>query len=49
MRTFNWGDFLFLLLAIRWTLALSAGAFLFGGALGLLIALARVSARRTCV
>lgn len=46
MRTFNWGDFLFLLLAIRWTLALSAGAFLFGGILGLLIALARVSARR---
>lgn len=46
MRSFGWNDFLFLLLAIRWTLLLSAGAFLFGGLIGLAIALARVSVRR---
>jgi polar amino acid transport system permease protein len=45
MRTFGWGDFVFLLLAMRWTLVLSAGAFLFGGIIGLVIALARVSPR----
>jgi polar amino acid transport system permease protein len=31
---------------MRWTLVLSAGAFFFGGIIGALIALARVSARR---
>ncbi|RYE91687.1 MAG: amino acid ABC transporter permease, partial [Oxalobacteraceae bacterium] len=46
MRSFGWTDFLFLLLAIRWTLVLSAGAFLFGGLLGLAIALMRVSGQR---
>lgn len=44
MRSFTWGDFVFMLLAIRWTLVLSAGAFLFGGLIGAAIALARVSA-----
>ena len=43
MRTFGAGDLVFLLLAMRWTLALSAGAFLFGGLLGAAIALARIS------
>ena len=43
MRAFGWGDFVFLLLAIRWTLVLAAGAFLFGGLIGLAIALMRVS------
>ena len=46
MRSFTLADLGFLVLAIRWTLALSAGAFVFGGAIGLFIALARVSARR---
>lgn len=46
MRTLGSGDLLFLLLAMRWTLVLSAGAFLFGGVIGLAVALARVSARR---
>ena len=46
MRSFGWGDFLFLLLAIRWTVLLSAGAFLFGGIIGIAVALARVSTRR---
>jgi polar amino acid transport system permease protein len=44
VRSFTWGDFVFMLLAIRWTLVLSAGAFLFGGLIGAAIALARVSA-----
>lgn len=43
MRHLGPGDFIFLLLAIRWTLLLSAGAFLFGGLIGLAVALARVS------
>ena len=46
MRSFGVGDFIFLLLAIRWTLVLSAGAFVFGGLVGAALALARVSARR---
>ncbi len=46
MRTLGTGDILFLLLAMRWTLVLSAGAFVFGGLIGAGIALARVSARR---
>ena len=46
MRSFTLADLGFLVLAIRWTLALSAGAFVFGGTIGLVIALARVSARR---
>jgi polar amino acid transport system permease protein len=46
VRTLSTGDVLFLLLAMRWTLVLSAAAFVFGGLVGLLIALARVSPRR---
>jgi len=46
MRTFGVGDVVFLLLALRWTIVLAAGAFVFGGAIGLAIALARVSDRR---
>ena len=46
MRHFGFGDLLFLIEAIRWTLVLSAAAFLFGGAIGLVVALARVSGRR---
>ena len=45
MRNLGAGDILFLLLAMRWTLVLSAGAFVFGGMVGAVIALARVSAR----
>ncbi len=46
MRSFGGGDLLFLVLAMRWTVVLSAGAFVFGGAFGLAVALARVSTRR---
>ncbi len=46
MRTLGFGDVVFLLLAMRWTLVLSAGAFVFGGAIGVAIALSRVSAAR---
>ncbi len=45
MRTFGFGDLVFLLLAMRWTLVLSAGAFVFGGLIGAAIALARLSTR----
>ena len=45
MRIFITGDLLFILLAIRWTLLLSLASFFFGGAVGLLVALARVSPR----
>ncbi len=47
MRTFGSGDLVFMLLALRWTVALAAGAFVFGGAIGLAVALARVSGGRT--
>ncbi len=46
MRQFNWGDFTFLVLAIRWTVLLSLYAAVGGGFVGLLIALARTSTRR---
>jgi polar amino acid transport system permease protein len=46
MRSLSLGDFIFLLLAVRWTLLLSAFGFIGGGALGLLIALLRVSSSR---
>lgn len=42
-REFEWPEFVFLAMAMRWTLALSAVAFLGGGTLGFLIALARTS------
>jgi polar amino acid transport system permease protein len=47
VRAFGFGDLVFLLLALRWTVVLAAGAFLFGGVIGLGIALARVSPSRT--
>ncbi|VVE55003.1 amino acid ABC transporter permease [Pandoraea pneumonica] len=43
MRTFGWPEFWFIVEAARWTLALSAIAFVGGAALGLGIALARTS------
>jgi len=43
MRTFGLSDFLFILDAARWTLALSLIAFVGGALLGLVIALARTS------
>ncbi len=46
MRTFGYPEFLFILEAARWTLALSAIAFVGGAILGLVIALARTSESR---
>jgi polar amino acid transport system permease protein len=46
MRTLSWADFAFLPYAARWTIGLSVLSFLFGGAIGLLIALMRVSEYR---
>jgi len=43
MRTFGYPEFLFILEAAKWTLALSAIAFIGGAILGLIIALARTS------
>ena len=43
MRTFGFPEFLFILEAAQWTLALSAIAFIGGAILGLVIALARTS------
>jgi polar amino acid transport system permease protein len=43
MRTFGTPEFLFILAAARWTLALSAMAFIGGAIGGLLVALARTS------
>lgn len=45
MRTFGFSEFLFILEAAKWTLSLSAIAFVGGAILGLLVALARVSDR----
>ncbi len=47
MRTFDFSAFLFILEAAKWTLALSAIAFVGGAILGLIIALARTSESRT--
>jgi len=46
MRTLNFGDFLFLLTGLKWTIVLSAGAFVFGGIVGAMVAMARVSENR---
>jgi polar amino acid transport system permease protein len=46
MRTFGFPEFLFILQAAQWTLALSAIAFAGGALLGLVIALARTSQGR---
>jgi len=45
-RDFSWPEMLFLLGALKWTLALTGVAFLGGGAGGLIVALMRVSPRR---
>lgn len=47
MRTFGYPEFLFILEAAKWTLALSAIAFVGGAILGLIIALARTSESKT--
>ncbi len=47
MRTFGYPEFLFILEAAKWTLALSAIAFIGGAILGLVIALARTSDSKT--
>jgi len=47
MRTFGFPEFLFILEAAQWTLALSAIAFVGGAILGLAIALARTSDNKT--
>jgi polar amino acid transport system permease protein len=47
MRSLGTGDFIFLISAARWTILLSLSAFLGGGVIGVIIALARVSASRT--
>ncbi|QCO16517.1 amino acid ABC transporter permease [Azospirillum brasilense] len=43
IRAFSYNEFLFLLSAVQWTLALSAIAFVGGATVGLVIALARTS------
>jgi len=43
IRPFGWNEFLIIVMAAQWTIALSAIAFTGGGLGGLLIALARVS------
>ena len=45
-RSFSTGELLFLLKAVPWTLALSLGALLCGGLLGLVVALLRVAPLR---
>lgn len=47
MRTFGFPDFIFILEAARWTLALSLVAFVGGAILGLVVALARTSDSRS--
>lgn len=46
MRTFGWPEFLFILEAARWTIALSLIAFVGGAIGGLVVALARTSDSR---
>ncbi|KAF1019537.1 MAG: L-cystine transport system permease protein TcyB [Paracidovorax wautersii] len=46
MRTFGWPEFLFILEAAKWTIALSAIAFAGGSVVGLLVALARTAESR---
>ena len=43
MRTFGWSEFLFILEAAKWTVALSMMAFVGGGIGGLVVALGRTS------
>lgn len=46
MRTFGWPEFLFIVEAARWTIALSLAAFIGGGTVGLITALARTGGNR---
>jgi polar amino acid transport system permease protein len=41
-RAFGWNEFLFLVLALRWTVLLSLIAFVAGGAVGVVVAVLRV-------
>ena len=43
LREFGWSEILFLIMAARWTIALSLVAFVGGGALGLVLAVARIA------
>lgn len=43
IRSFGWNEFFIIIAAVRWTLALSAIAFLGGGVGGLIVALMRTS------
>ena len=43
MRYFSFNDFLFILAATQWTILLSLLSFALGGALGLIIAILRIS------
>lgn len=43
MREFAWGDVVYLIESVRWTLFLSAIAFVGGGLVGALVTLARIS------
>jgi polar amino acid transport system permease protein len=43
IRTFGWNEIWLLLLAFRWTIALSAAAFVGGGILGAAVAVLRIS------
>lgn len=45
-RPFGWSEFLFILSAVRWTVALSLIAMVCGGILGVAIALMRTSTRK---
>ncbi|HUG57400.1 MAG TPA: amino acid ABC transporter permease [Candidimonas sp.] len=47
MRTFGYSDFWFILEAAQWTVLLSIMAFIGGGIVGLIIALARTSENKT--
>lgn len=46
MRTFEWPEFFFVLLALRWTILLALTAFVGGGIVGFLVALLRSSPLR---
>lgn len=46
IRTFGFPEFLFILEGAKWTVLMSLAAFVFGGLLGLLVALARTSTYR---
>lgn len=47
MRALTWNDLLFLPYAARWTVLLSAAAFVGGGLIGIIVALMRVSQLRS--